>query len=43
MIRFEKFEKPDYERLISWIDSEKTIIQFSVEEFTSPITKETFY
>jgi RimJ/RimL family protein N-acetyltransferase len=40
MIRFEKFDKLDYERLISWIDSEELMIQFSGKEFTYPVTNE---
>ena len=40
MIRFEKFDTSDYERLIGWIDSEESMIQFSGKEFTYPITKE---
>ena len=40
MIRFEKFEKSDYEKLISWVDSEESMIQFSGKVFTFPITKE---
>jgi len=39
MIRFEKFEKSDYERLISWVETEESMIQFSGKEFTFPITK----
>jgi len=40
MIRFERFEKKDYEKLISWVDSEASMIQFSGKEFTYPITTE---
>jgi len=40
MIRLEKFEEADYERLISWIDSEESMIVFSGKEFTYPVTTE---
>jgi RimJ/RimL family protein N-acetyltransferase len=40
MIRFEKFEESDYERFISWVDSEESMIVFSGKEFTFPITTE---
>ena len=40
MIRFEKFDESDYERFISWVDSEESMIVFSGKEFTYPITKE---
>lgn len=40
MIRFEKFDEPDYERLISWVDSEELMIVFSGKEFTYPLTTE---
>ena len=40
MIRLERFEKKDYEKLISWVDSEELLIQFSGKEFTYPITME---
>lgn len=40
MIRLEKFGKPDYDRLINWIDSEASMIQFSGPIFNYPITRE---
>lgn len=40
MIKLEKFEKPDFARLISWIDSEKSMIQFSGAVFNFPVTVE---
>lgn len=40
MIRLEKFEKMDYNRLINWIDSEASMIQFSGPVFNYPITHE---
>jgi hypothetical protein len=38
MIRLEKFEKADYDRLINWIDSEASMIQFSGPVFNYPIS-----
>lgn len=40
MIKFEKFNKFDYDRLINWIDSEKSMILFSGSIFNYPITHE---
>lgn len=40
MIRLEKFDKNDYDRLINWIDSEESMIQFSGPIFNFPITFE---
>ena len=40
MIKLEKFEKRDYDRLIRWIDSETSMIQFSGPVFNFPITYE---
>jgi RimJ/RimL family protein N-acetyltransferase len=40
MIKFEKFNKLDFERLITWIDSEETMIQFSDPLFSYPLTFE---
>jgi RimJ/RimL family protein N-acetyltransferase len=40
MIRFEKFEKEDFSRLISWIPTEELMIQFSGPIFSFPITFE---
>lgn len=38
MIRLEKFGKLDYDRLIAWIESEESMIQFSGPIFNFPIT-----
>lgn len=40
MIRLEKFEKQDYDRLISWVVSEEFMIQFSGPAFEYPLTHE---
>lgn len=40
MIRLEKFDKSDFDRMINWIDSEETMIQFSGPIFNYPITHE---
>ena len=40
MIKFEKFNKLDFERLINWIDSEESMIQFSGLIFNFPLTHE---
>lgn len=40
MIRLEKFEKSDYDRLIRWITNEETTFLFSGGIFTYPITYE---
>lgn len=40
MIRLEKFDKNDYDRLINWIDSQESMIQFSGPIFNFPITFE---
>ncbi len=40
MIRLEKFDKSDFDRLINWIDSEEAMIQFSGPIFNYPITHE---
>ena len=40
MIKLEKFEKGDYDRLIGWIDSEASMIQFSGPVFNFPVTHE---
>lgn len=40
MIKLEKFEKGDYDRLISWIISEEFMIQFSGPVFDYPLTHE---
>lgn len=38
MIRLEKFERSDYDRLIHWIDNEEQLIIFSGQVFDFPIT-----
>jgi len=38
MIRLIKFDKVDFNRLINWIDSEESMIQFSGPIFDYPIT-----
>ncbi len=38
MIQLEKFERSDFDRLISWIDSEESMVQFSGPIFSYPIT-----
>jgi RimJ/RimL family protein N-acetyltransferase len=39
MIKFEKFTETDFNRFISWIDSERFMYQFAGSGFTFPITK----
>lgn len=40
MVKLERFEETDYDRLISWIDSEEFMIQFSGPVFNFPLTRE---
>jgi RimJ/RimL family protein N-acetyltransferase len=40
MVKLEKFDKSDYDRLIGWIDSEELMIQFSGPVFSFPLTCE---
>jgi RimJ/RimL family protein N-acetyltransferase len=40
MIRLEKFDNTDFDRFISWIDSEESMIQFSGPVFNYPVTYE---
>lgn len=40
MIRFEKFDNSDYDRLISWVNSAETLMQFAGPAFTFPLTHE---
>lgn len=40
MIRLEKFDKEDYNNLISWIDTEETLIQIAGRQMVFPVTKE---
>jgi RimJ/RimL family protein N-acetyltransferase len=39
MIKLEPFTKIDFNRLISWIDSEEDLIQFAGPGFTFPLTE----
>lgn len=39
MIKLEPFTKVDFNRLISWIDSEEDLIQFAGPAFTFPLTE----
>jgi RimJ/RimL family protein N-acetyltransferase len=39
-IRLEKFSEKDFDRLISWINDEKELIQFAGPIFTFPLTHE---
>lgn len=38
MIKLEPFEKKDFAQLISWIDSEESLVQFAGPVFTFPLT-----
>jgi len=40
MVKLERFDKSDYDRLINWIDSEEFMIQFSGPIFNFPLTSE---
>lgn len=40
MIALQKFERSDYERLISWIDDAESLMQFAGPHFTFPLTAE---
>jgi RimJ/RimL family protein N-acetyltransferase len=40
MIRLEEFTHKDFNRLISWIDNEKSMCQFAGPIFTFPLTEE---
>jgi RimJ/RimL family protein N-acetyltransferase len=40
MIQFQPFTKTDFDTLISWVESEKALIQFSGPVFKFPLTKE---
>jgi RimJ/RimL family protein N-acetyltransferase len=39
MIRLEKFDRQDFANLISWIDSEETLVQIAGRQMTYPITE----
>jgi hypothetical protein len=40
MIRLEKFGRDNYGDLISWVDSEETLMQFAGPAFNFPLTPE---
>ncbi|MEP6513720.1 MAG: GNAT family protein [Parafilimonas sp.] len=40
MIKLERFDKNDYDDLISWIDSEETLMQIAGPIFSFPLTHE---
>jgi RimJ/RimL family protein N-acetyltransferase len=40
MIQLEKFDKSNYEKLISWIDTAEALMQFAGPSFSFPLTKE---
>ena len=40
MIRLEKFGRADYPKLISWIDSEETLIQIAGRQMEFPVTED---
>ena len=40
MIRLEKFDKNDYDKLISWIDSEAMLIRIAGRQMNFPVTRE---
>jgi len=40
MIELQKFTKRDYKRLISWVDTAETLMQFAGPKFTFPLTSE---
>ncbi len=40
MIRLEKFDRDNYADLISWVDSEETLMQFAGPAFKFPLTPE---
>lgn len=40
MIKFEKFESTDYDRLISWVHSEHLMVLFSAHIFNYPLSHE---
>jgi RimJ/RimL family protein N-acetyltransferase len=40
MIRFQKFDRNDYDNLIRWIDSEEMLIQIAGRQMTFPVTRE---
>lgn len=40
MITIEKFERQDFDRLISWIDDEASLVQFAGPVFRFPLTRD---
>ncbi len=38
MVKLERFETNDFERLINWVDSEELLVQFGGPIFTFPLT-----
>jgi len=38
MIKLEQFDETDFDRLISWVDSEEFMLQFAGPIFTFPLT-----
>jgi len=40
MLTLQKFTKSDYSRLISWVDTAETLMQFAGPKFTFPLTEE---
>jgi RimJ/RimL family protein N-acetyltransferase len=40
MIELQQFNESDFERLISWIDNEDSLVQFAGTIFSFPLTKE---
>lgn len=40
MIRIQKFDKDDYDNLISWIDSEEMLIRIAGRQMVFPVTKD---
>ncbi len=43
MIRLEPFEKPDFDTLISWVNSEQMLVQFAGFIFNFPLTTQQLY
>jgi RimJ/RimL family protein N-acetyltransferase len=40
MVRLEKFDRMHFHNLISWIDSEETLVQIAGRQMTFPVTEE---
>ena len=43
MIKLEPFTKIDFNRIISWIESEEDLIQFAGPAFIFPLTEDQLY